>query len=147
MDFGAPIFNQTKIEITTTAEGHIVSKMNNLPLYMGIHHQQNIGMCSLGGMISKHAWNIISFYNMIHVFFLVRFYISLPWSICSPQVEDVRRKQKQHFSKDPLTNHGLDFLIRLIAFQIPRTCRWISLDPITSSGKHAGGTCTKGLRQ
>lgn len=88
-----------KIEITTTAEGHIVSGMDNLPLYMGIHHQQNIGMCSLGGMISKHAWNIISFYNMIHVFFLFRFYVNFPWSIWTPQMEDVRRKKQQHFFK------------------------------------------------
>ena len=117
-----------KIEITTTAEGHIVSEMDNLPLYMGIHHQQNIGMCSLGGMISKHAWNIISFYNMIHVFFLFRFYVNFPWSIWTPQMEDVRRKNNNIFSKGPLTNHGLDSLIRLIAFQIPRHVagfRWI----------------------
>ena len=44
------------------------------------------------------------------------------------QMEDVRRKKKHIFSKGPLTNHGLDSLIRLIAFQIPRHVagfRWI----------------------
>ena len=108
-----------KIEITTTAEGHIVSEMDNLPLYMGIHHQQNIGMCSLGGMISKHAWNIISFYNMIHVFFLFRFYVNFPWPIWTPQMEDVRRKKNTFFQRVPSRIMVLTLWSDLLPFKFP----------------------------
>jgi hypothetical protein len=102
--------------------------MDNLPLYMGIHHQQNIGMCSLGGMISKHAWNIISFYNMIHVFFLFRFYVNFPWSIWTPQMEDVRRKKTTFFQRVPSRIMVLTLWSDLLPFKFPEHVagfRWI----------------------